>query len=609
MAAVELKIDGNAPIGAIMSVNFYNEPLWSTIREVMANAIDATIASDSSELPVLSVNTYSRKISVRDFGFGLSEEDIYKVFGGLFKSTKREDLEATGGFGLGSKSPFSIAKNQTFYVTSYFGGKAKLYKFWIDPTNLKAMAECTSVSESKDPTGIRVDIDIDDRFREYQIRDGVDRFARYCLSNFTVTVDNRIYTDRFTVPEQEATFITPSNNSDIYVAVGNMVYHLSAVNFSSAIKKGISYYITANKKQIDMAPQRETIPLVAKNIEFINNEIAAINSGLDGKTRFFCEKCGAEATTSAFFVVDGYITKKIQYERNAKFMKWNDLNVKSQKRVMDIINKDEFTQRGTKRLVGVSENFTGYIVDSEDIEFNANPLLVNTAAEKKVPIKREPGEPKEAGHDFSKEFHKRDSFVLGVSNKWISWNNLVDTSRAAHILNECETMVVRRSSCGVKPIQEWNDQTIYLGKKYIVRRCTDEFFDSYVAEHPESDLLAVLPKLMKESKLKAKIAEVQRNLDSSKDSYRYEYWGFWTRFSEDEIKGIDQLKALIPSNKVTVDNVDQIEDALNKLSNDWLSDTLRTTCAYFSDFKRLFNSYDPDHSEKLIRALAKGLAL
>jgi hypothetical protein len=62
---------------------------------------------------------------VRDWGPGLSHDDVLSLYTTYFRSTKDQDNTQIGGFGLGSKSPFAVADQ--FTVTSWHAGEKRTY--------------------------------------------------------------------------------------------------------------------------------------------------------------------------------------------------------------------------------------------------------------------------------------------------------------------------------------------------------------------------------------------------------------------------------------------------------------------------------------------------
>lgn len=91
----------------------------------MFNAWDAHRMGNCQDRPIdLYLNDTSGLI-VRDYGPGIAPEEIGPIYCIYGNSTKRKDDNQTGGFGLGSKSPFSYT--DSFTVTNHHNGKKFLY--------------------------------------------------------------------------------------------------------------------------------------------------------------------------------------------------------------------------------------------------------------------------------------------------------------------------------------------------------------------------------------------------------------------------------------------------------------------------------------------------
>ena len=69
---------------------YSNKPL-AIIREYCTNAFDAHVEAGIPERPIeVSFPTaFKNSLTIRDFGFGLSEDDVYNVFASYGESTKR----------------------------------------------------------------------------------------------------------------------------------------------------------------------------------------------------------------------------------------------------------------------------------------------------------------------------------------------------------------------------------------------------------------------------------------------------------------------------------------------------------------------------------------
>jgi hypothetical protein len=149
------------------SDGLYADKISSIIRELASNAVDAQRNAKTLHIPYeifLPCETNS-KFSIRDYGTGLSPkqiDDIYAIYG---ESTKENDNENIGGFGLGSKTPF--AYSDQFFVRSYFNGRVYTYTFYFDkdePAYLQ-VGDC----ETDEPNGLEIYFDVDDDdFKEFE---------------------------------------------------------------------------------------------------------------------------------------------------------------------------------------------------------------------------------------------------------------------------------------------------------------------------------------------------------------------------------------------------------------------------------------------------------
>ena len=90
----------NASMFAMLTKNVYSNIILAPIREWATNAVDACIAANKPikfdvHLPSISNSTFS----VRDYGTGLSPDNIYGLFSTAGASTKRDSNAYNGSFG------------------------------------------------------------------------------------------------------------------------------------------------------------------------------------------------------------------------------------------------------------------------------------------------------------------------------------------------------------------------------------------------------------------------------------------------------------------------------------------------------------------------------
>ena len=148
--------------------NNYSKPILAVIREITANALDANAEASSKRSVEISIpSSLNPVFSVRDFGGGLSQEDIFGLYSKYGKSTKRDSNNYIGAFGIGKFAPLSYGNN--FTCVSFHGGKKTSYDVFVnDDDDTKIIKLCEE--PSSEPTGLSVEVAVADsdveKFRE-----------------------------------------------------------------------------------------------------------------------------------------------------------------------------------------------------------------------------------------------------------------------------------------------------------------------------------------------------------------------------------------------------------------------------------------------------------
>ena len=141
----------------ILRNQLYSDKIQAVIREYCTNAMDANIDAGVPDCPIqVSLpNSFSPIFKVRDFGKGLSEQQIYSIYISFGDSSKRNTNDQTGCLGLGSKSAFAYV--DSFTLTSYHGGLKSVYSAFIDESEIGKITRLTC-EPTDEPTGIEVSI-------------------------------------------------------------------------------------------------------------------------------------------------------------------------------------------------------------------------------------------------------------------------------------------------------------------------------------------------------------------------------------------------------------------------------------------------------------------
>jgi hypothetical protein len=115
----EFGISASSQFFEVLSNAMYSNKPLAVAREVLCNAWDSHIVSDVRHLPV-KVDITEDKMTFRDYGAGIPHDLIHQIFCVYGNSTKGNDGNQTGGFGLGSKAPFAYSEH--FTVTNHHAG-------------------------------------------------------------------------------------------------------------------------------------------------------------------------------------------------------------------------------------------------------------------------------------------------------------------------------------------------------------------------------------------------------------------------------------------------------------------------------------------------------
>lgn len=141
---------------AILSSGLYSDKIAAPIRELCCNAYDAHVSAGNQLMPfeVTLPNALNPVFSVRDYGTGLSNDDVRNLYTTYFDSTKTNSDEMIGALGLGSKSPF--AYTTSFSIESRFNGKMSTYAAFINEHGVPALSALLEDTPTNEPNGMTI---------------------------------------------------------------------------------------------------------------------------------------------------------------------------------------------------------------------------------------------------------------------------------------------------------------------------------------------------------------------------------------------------------------------------------------------------------------------
>ena len=143
----------------VLSSNLYKNVILAIVRELSTNASDAHVeaGTQAKQFDVHLPNTFEPFFSIRDYGTGLSDQAIEEVYTTYFNSTRTNSNSFTGGFGLGSKTPF--AYTDQFTIVSWFNGVQYTYSAFKDESGEPCISPLGMV-ETTEPNGVSIRVNV-----------------------------------------------------------------------------------------------------------------------------------------------------------------------------------------------------------------------------------------------------------------------------------------------------------------------------------------------------------------------------------------------------------------------------------------------------------------
>ena len=281
----EFRIRNSAKAFNILSSGLYANKIRAIVRELSCNAVDSHTAAGKQDTPfdVHLPNQLDPTFSIRDYGTGLTHEQVQSIYTTYFESTKTESNQFIGALGLGSKSPFSYTDN--FTVTAIRDGKRNVYSAFINGEGVPSIVLMHS-EDTDHPNGVEVKFAVDN-YRDF------GKFydeARYVYTYFKLRPvvgggDGEFrfhdveYKDRNIIP---GVHYTSSRSSR--AVMGNIAYPIDLPNpeqlgeLAGLLGCGLEMHFDIG--ELDFQASREGLSYIPQTINAIKAKLEALNAQL-----------------------------------------------------------------------------------------------------------------------------------------------------------------------------------------------------------------------------------------------------------------------------------------------------------------------------------------
>jgi len=285
----------NAKAFAILSSGLYSNKVRAVIRELSCNAHDSHIEAGNEDRAFdVQLPSYSNtQFFVRDYGTGLSEEEIYNVYTTYFESTKSDSNDYTGALGLGSKSPFCIA--DSFTIEAFKDGVHRTFMAFIGKEGMPELSKL-SETETNEPNGLKVTVDVSDSFYKWA-DEAADLFAWFPVTPNVICEDNFSVSKIEGIADLSDTVKVLSSNSLKYserlvITQGTVVYPVTSNDLTSHFGEydfltDMYLQVTVPIGTVDITASRESISFVDYTVENLTKKFEEIKdlliSQIDGE--------------------------------------------------------------------------------------------------------------------------------------------------------------------------------------------------------------------------------------------------------------------------------------------------------------------------------------
>lgn len=155
--------------------DLYSDPILAVIREYSTNAWDSHVeASQKKPIEVTTPSSLTPFFKVRDYGVGLSIEDIREIYSQYGASTKRGTNAQTGMLGLGCKS--ALTYTNQFTINSVKDGVKTSVVVSRNADNVGSM-QVVFNGPSNEPQGVEISVPIN-RKDTNEFRNKAEKFFR-----------------------------------------------------------------------------------------------------------------------------------------------------------------------------------------------------------------------------------------------------------------------------------------------------------------------------------------------------------------------------------------------------------------------------------------------
>lgn len=272
------KIQASSKAFDILSSNIYTHKVRAVVREISCNAVDSHKAAGNPDpIKVHLPTSLEPHFAVRDYGTGLSDDDVREIFTTYFCSTKTSSNDFVGALGLGSKSPFCLV--DSFTVTSFFNCTKNLYSCYRDENGEPQVALLTS-EDTDEHNGVEVSLSVENNLIQefadeavyvYQYFDQIPKINKQSVVDHIHEYRNKIVLDT-----EDVCVMNWGGWHSVKAVMGGVAYDIP----DSLENHNFTGYLKFKMGEISFDAGRESLSLDEKTVNAIKAKFEVVKEKL-----------------------------------------------------------------------------------------------------------------------------------------------------------------------------------------------------------------------------------------------------------------------------------------------------------------------------------------
>lgn len=372
-------------ITTLLTKNLYSDPLLSFLRETISNAVDSHKEAGTDEYILLLIEgadkytnynyLYTKlpvKISIRDYGTGVSHERFEEIYRNIGSSTKRESNDFIGMFGIGRFSCLFCA--DTANITSYYNGKKYSYLMYKNDSGINI--DLVNTVEGQYKNGLEVSVtvktevnNIINKIKYLQFFDKLHIELAGDFSDELKTEVSKLNNKNIKIFNSFACYDSSlAIDHYKYIKMGSVLYEVNVLDVVPSQCFATQVLMDVPMGSIDITPSRENVQLTEKT----KNTIISYN-----------QKIKKELSNLISDDVKNIKTFKTFYDR---YIQNNFFNLKVDNISLNVEEKDITIPDITIEGVVISENERKQLIRLRDYDLDKHEIYYSNMRYETVTI-------------------------------------------------------------------------------------------------------------------------------------------------------------------------------------------------------------------------------